>query len=346
MFDSKVQGLKMLLHATDFHSLMHPCFTLCRLLGIFPYRIDALAFAISKPRYVLSTAVICVYCAFYLLHMRDLISGTIAYGKVVDLLDDVCYFTLKGSVVVVTHVLSISRMRLLQTVMGISSQLSRESYRKLSRLVHAKDVLGTVLILLENYVYVYKSFEPNSSALTILVWLYVDLLVFQSNMLYTNCVCVLKACYEKINDDLVHVQEPVNNTQPVPSSICHEWSQLTLMKLKTLMKQHLMISRIVHTLNVIFSLQLLATISQSFVEVTSQLYLCIVKWQGEVLITLDRHIFDSFLSTMAHHFIIITLIVWACETCKSQARKIITTIYDVRNGTRNENIKAEVVGNI
>jgi len=46
---------------------------------------------------------------------------------------------------------------------------------------------------------------------------------------------------------------------------------------------------------------------------------------------------------MIYYVMKITLIVWACETSKNQAQQIRTTIHDVLNSTRNEQIKNEVI---
>ncbi|XP_018310352.1 uncharacterized protein [Mycetomoellerius zeteki] len=45
---------------------------------------------------------------------------------------------------------------------------------------------------------------------------------------------------------------------------------------------------------------------------------------------------------MVHYVMKVVLIVWACETGKNQAREISTTIYDVLNNTRDEQIKGEL----
>ncbi|KAG5313132.1 GR28B protein, partial [Acromyrmex insinuator] len=165
------------------------------------------------------------------------------------------------------------------------------------------------------------------------------------NMLYVNCVCVLKACLKKIDDDLNYMQRLMTNDMKssVPSLICStQRNQIFLIELKTLMRQHLIINETVQLLNVIFSLQLLATITVTFAQITSGLYDYIVHWQGEVIITFDRHLLDAILTTMVHYIMKVMLIVWACETGKNQVRKISITIYDVLNSTRDKQIKDEL----
>ncbi|XP_018394383.1 PREDICTED: uncharacterized protein LOC108773156 [Cyphomyrmex costatus] len=175
--------------------------------------------------------------------------------------------------------------------------------------------------------------------------IYLLQLVFYVNMLYVNCVCILKACLKKINDDLNYMQRLMTNDMKpsVSSLICStRKNQIFLIQLKTLMKQHLIINETVQWLNIIFSAQLLATVIVTFAQITCELYYFNVRWQGEVIITLDRNFLDAFLTTMVHYCMKVILIVWACETGKNQAQEIGTTIYDVLNSTRDMQIKSEL----
>ncbi|XP_018310364.1 gustatory receptor for bitter taste 66a-like [Mycetomoellerius zeteki] len=242
-------------------------------------------------------------------------------------------------------------MRLLQKIWEISSKLlPSETYQKLSRLIHTKDVLSVILTVAQEYMYFSKIrlLETNHWIVNCLITAFITYLLqleFHINMLYVNCVCVLKACFKKINDDLNYMQRLMTNDMKssVPSLICStQRNQIFLIELKTLMKQHLMINEIVRLLNIIFSLQLLATVIVTFVEITCELYHYIVHWQGEVIITFDRNFLDTFLTSMTHYVMKVILIVWACETGKNQTREIGITIYDVLNSTRDKQIKGEL----
>ncbi|XP_071638476.1 putative gustatory receptor 28b [Temnothorax longispinosus] len=120
-------------------------------------------------------------------------------------------------------------------------------------------------------------------------------------------------------------------------------SPFLIINLKALKKQHLVISDAVKMLNIIFSLQLLATIVLTFSEITFGLYLHIIQYNREngLFIKLDIKIGLVFLN-MIHHTVKMTLLVWACETGKNQAQEIRTTIHDVLNISRDEQIKNEL----
>ncbi|XP_018351456.1 PREDICTED: putative gustatory receptor 23a [Trachymyrmex septentrionalis] len=252
---------------------------------------------------------------------------------------------------ILTHILSNPRMRLLQKIWEISSKvLPSETYQKLSRLIHTKDVLSVILLAVQEYVYFSKMrlFETNHWILRCLITaflVYLLQLEFHMTMLYVNCACVLKACFKKINDDLNYMQRLMTNDikSSVPSLICStQRNQIFLIELKILMRQHLIINETVQLLNIIFSLQLLATVTVTFAQITAGLYDYIVHWQGEVIITFDRHLLDAILTTMVQYVMKVMLIVWACETGKNQSREIGTTIYDVLNSTRDNQIKVEL----
>jgi len=328
-----------LFHATDFQSLMYPNFVFCRILGIFPYKINASTFETSKQRYILPTLLICIVCMCEIIMFSE-ITEIINYEDVTDILEYVSYFIISGFIALTTYVLSGPRMRVLQALLEISSRLSPESYRKLSKWIHLKDILGTFFLIMQTSLYygIREDFD------FYMLDMYIYLLVFQMDMQYINCVCILKACFKRINDYLLHMQKIViNHESYAPRLICHtQKNQFLLIKLKILKKQHLLISNTVQKINIVFSLQLLSTITLTFTEITFAFYFHLIDWQNGMSITLDeiRDIF--FLLFMGYDFLKLILIVWACETGKNQAFEIGTIIHDVLNRTRDEQIKEEV----
>ncbi|KYN14864.1 hypothetical protein ALC57_12973, partial [Trachymyrmex cornetzi] len=237
-----------LLHATDFQSLMYPCFTIGRILGIFPYRINASTFDASKPWYILSTIVICI-CVIYDIMLIHALIYKVNLGDIIKNLEAIFYYTCSGFIMIITHMLSVPRMRLLQTILKISAKLPSKSYEKLSRFIHVKDILGTISVIVQMYMYFPKTEMFNSlSSLAKVFTVYHVLVVFQTNMLYINCVYVLKACFKNINDNLMHIQRlMVNDTRPLCVPILMgNIKSILLIELKILKKRHLMLSTIIH----------------------------------------------------------------------------------------------------
>ncbi|XP_011705741.1 PREDICTED: putative gustatory receptor 28b, partial [Wasmannia auropunctata] len=114
------------------------------------------------------------------------------------------------------------------------------------------------------------------------------------------------------------------------------------MKLKALKKQHMAISNTVQKLNMTFSVQLLATITIIFCHMNIELYSSLLHWHDGLVIKLDKQIGKMILNSMTYYIIKITFIMWVCETGKNQAQEIRTTIHDVLNSTRDEQIKHEL----
>ncbi|KAL6259648.1 hypothetical protein P5V15_009564 [Pogonomyrmex californicus] len=334
---------KWLFHATDFQSLMYPSFTFSRILGIFPNRINASTFKSSKQRYILSIVLICIICSCNLYIIYEiLISKRIDFRKLTKNLEATSFYVCSGFTAIVTYSSTESRTRLLQIILKVSSQLPPESYQKLSKLIHIKDILNTFILLMQSCVYyikIRKYLEMN------IFVLYINQVMLQMEMQYMNYVCITKACFKRINDDLMHIQKLINDNPYAPRLIGHmQKNQLLLTKLKTLKKQHSIISDVVQMLNVTFSLQLLATIVLTFTEVTFEIYSHAVQWKdGLLTIILDDEITNIFfIINVTYNITKLILIVWACETCKNQAFEIGTTIHDILNSTNDTEIKEEL----
>ena len=331
-----------LLHATDFQSLMYPCFIISRILGMFPYKISASTFDASKPWYTLSTIVICGIYDITLIHT---LIYKVNFGDMTKSLQAISYYMCSSFIIIITHILSVPRMRLLQTILKIS-KLPSKSYENLSKFIHVKDILGTIFVIVQIYIYFPKTEMFNSlNSLTRILTAYQVVVVFQTNMLYINCVYVLKACFKNINDNLTHIQRlMVNDTRPLCVSILMgNIKRSLLIELKALKKRHLMLSNTVQMMNIVFSLQLLATIVIMFF-MTFELYFYIVRWQnGILIINFNNPFFDKFLISIIHHVTQMMLLVWICETGKNQAQQIRTTIHDLLNNTSDKQIKDEVI---
>ncbi|XP_018394387.1 PREDICTED: putative gustatory receptor 28b [Cyphomyrmex costatus] len=331
-----------LFHATDFQSLMHPCFTFCRILGIFPYYIKASTFETTKQRYILTTIIICILCIYKLIVLYKIdITGTIIFDSTPLVFERNCFFILSGFIMIVTYILNGPRMHLLQNIMEISLRLSPDSYRKLSRLIHAKDIFGFFFLIGQTAFY-YSMI--NFSNIDKIFVLYINLILFQMDMLYINCVCVLKACFKEINDNLTNLRKlVVNDESHILRRNYHERKNpFLLIKLRALRKQHLMVSDTVQMLNTIFSLQLLATIVLVFAEVTFHLYFYIFHWKVNI-ISAQHELLDGLLvTTWTYQCIKMVLIGWACDTGKDEAMRIGTTVHEILNDTIDEHLGDEL----
>jgi hypothetical protein len=160
-----------------------------------------------------------------------------------------------------------------------------------------------------------------------------------------NCVCVLKACFQRINDNLASLRKIAMTGEPhfLEQNHHNQRNPFLLMELKALKKQHLIVSDTVQKLNIIFSLQLLATVVMTFTEITFSLYFLIEHVYRKINnFTLDDTILDLHISFISFFSIKIAMVVWSCETGKNQAMGITTTVHDVLVSTNDKEIKEEV----
>ncbi|XP_018302400.1 putative gustatory receptor 28b [Mycetomoellerius zeteki] len=330
-----------LFHATDFQSLMYPCFIFCRLLGIFPYKINASSYEISKPCQILWTVIMSVVCFCTLMTVYVIKNSRWFETNTLRRSIELCvFYTFSGFIVVATYIWDGPRMRLLQTILKISSGLPLETYRKQSMLIHAKDIVCFFFLLVQGLVsLLYLEYPPLLKVFSI----YITMLVLQIDMLYMNCICVLKACFKRINDSLTNLLV-MNNKPHLSRYNYQEQRNFFLLELKALEKQHLLVNDAVRMLNMIFSLHLIATIVTTFARITFFLYYCIMLWQNIFQLTSSQKLFCYifFIASMMFYLMKTALVVWACETGKDQAIKIGIIIHDVLNSINDMQIKDEL----
>ena len=342
--DKRKGKIWQLLRATNFESLMYPCFTFCRILGILPYKINALTIETCKTYRILSIIVICLFCVYELLLFYDINFGNDIIKNIPIKLERNCYYFLNGFTTIVTFILCGPRMRLLQTIREISLRLPQKSYQNLSKLIHTKDIFGFFYIIVQLSIFAYK-FQYAVSYYIFTT--YIHLLVFQMDMLHMNCVCVLKACFQQINDSLNYLRKHMTNGEPhfLSKTYHKQTNPFVLMQLKVLMKQHLVISDTVQMLIMNFSLQFLSTIIMAFIEITFNLYYYLVQVQKDVFVDDQiKQVFNEvFVTAVMYETVKIVLIVWACQSGKNQILEINTTVRDMYNSTSNKDVKYEVV---
>ena len=106
-----------------------------------------LTFETSKPHYILSITITCVLCVLDLITLRYNNFIKIDFETAITSFHVYCYNILFAFLIIVTLVMSNPRMRLLQTIMEVSSRLSPKFYQKLSILIHTKDIFGSFCII-------------------------------------------------------------------------------------------------------------------------------------------------------------------------------------------------------
>lgn len=334
-----------LFHATDFQSLLYPCFVFSSIFGVFPYKINGSIFEPSRSRYILLIIIVCVTCVYELtkIYEVNILNNT---KRITEKIQDNFFFTLASFTIIASSIVSGSRMRVLQTILKVSSKLPPKSFKKLSKLIHTKDIFILFYLVGQSVASLVHFHESNELFFaTAVMEHYISLQILQLNMLYVNCVFILKACFKRIDDNLMILREfVIKDKSHIPRLIYyHQRNPLLLEELKALRKEHLMVSNTVQMLNKIFSPQLLASFAIAFIEITFEIYFNTVQWKNGLSISLTKQVHNSFIiSYLTYHILKVLIIIWSCEAGKNQAIKISTTVHDVLNSTSDKNIKYEV----
>ena len=316
---------------------MRPCFFLCRIHGIQTVSYSKLGHLYSTVLTVFFTIYI-----FVLLFEMDVYGNTgIGNFNVPGMLKSNCYLLFGGFVMIFTYVFSAPRMIFLQNIIMVSSNAPAESFNKIAKFVHAKDLLGFIFLM----IHLFNAYTSEiHESLRVLTYLYITMVVYLVDMQYINCVFVIKICFERIQDTLKSLKNTMISEEPhlLRRNYHEQHNVLLLMKLRILQKHHHQVSDVLKKLNSTYGLHAVATVIMTFSEITFSLYFYILKLLDQYT-NVQEQIWDfNLLVTMSFYILKLVLVVWVCEKAKAQAQKIGSTVHDVLLNTFDLKIKEEV----
>ncbi|XP_047358849.1 uncharacterized protein LOC124952673 isoform X2 [Vespa velutina] len=290
--------------AKDYCSLMRPCFVISCILGVFPYKATPTSMSMSKFGYLYSTLVTGLYVVhvFVVLYQTD-VSSVVKYDSVPGILQVNFYFILGTAVVVTAYYNLRHRLLFLQQLYLVASKLPSETFNKLSKYIHAKDIIGFFFLVGQMPNVLNRSLALTFTKCSLL---YVTLTVFIMDMLYMNCTCIINECFKRINKNLENLQHVVVTGEPhLLRRVYHEKKNpLLLMELKAIKRRHQEVSDVLQQLNSTFGSQIIITSLMTFAE--------------------------------------LGLIAWTCETAKNQAAEVGIRIHEVVINTKDKDIKNEL----
>ena len=336
------------LRATDFESLMYPNYLMSLAFGCFPYKRESSAYVFSRARFIYSTLVVVVYVALLASTVYEVNFSRLHDNHIPKILDSNLFFALNGSVVVLMHLTSRSRLGVLQDLYETSQILSPEDFNYFAKILHAKDIIGYLFLVAHTPLFFQQDIHITIRHITVF---YIIMVAFSLDMFYVNCVCILKACFKKINENLLELKQPFINDKldletPRTENILYrgERNPLLLMKLKHFEERHLHISDVVLSLNKTFLVRNILLSVTTFIVVTFNLYFYILWANGGKPNSLeDQFWYRPYLSPVIYFMIKFSLMIWACETATNQALEIGTTLHDVLSCTTDKLVKREVV---
>ncbi|XP_047358848.1 uncharacterized protein LOC124952673 isoform X1 [Vespa velutina] len=329
--------------AKDYCSLMRPCFVISCILGVFPYKATPTSMSMSKFGYLYSTLVTGLYVVhvFVVLYQTD-VSSVVKYDSVPGILQVNFYFILGTAVVVTAYYNLRHRLLFLQQLYLVASKLPSETFNKLSKYIHAKDIIGFFFLVGQMPNVLNRSLALTFTKCSLL---YVTLTVFIMDMLYMNCTCIINECFKRINKNLENLQHVVVTGEPhLLRRVYHEKKNpLLLMELKAIKRRHQEVSDVLQQLNSTFGSQIIITSLMTFAEVTFSLYFYILQTINKKEVNLENQIwYEYFITSITYYSIKLGLIAWTCETAKNQAAEVGIRIHEVVINTKDKDIKNEL----
>nr|XP_033335998.1 uncharacterized protein LOC117226105 [Megalopta genalis] len=163
---------------------------------------------------------------------------------------------------------------------------------------------------------------------------------------YLSYVCILGACFKKLNKNLIQLNGPLSgrHKELTEKQLSRRQSIMLLMKVKYYEEVHEEISDAVEYLNTMFRTINIVSATVTFAVVTFDLYNTIAQWyvSDNVTTTRDRmsQVFEG-LTYVVLRFGKFCIVVWVCETAANYAAEIITTIHDCVSHCADDTIKRE-----
>lgn len=264
------------------------------------------------------------------------------YDSIPGMLQANCYMILGGTITITTYIYNGSRMRLLQDLARVSSLLSKTSFNKLARWIHAKDFLFFIALVGQTPNIISKSLLDTFCKT---ISMYTTLVVFLMDFHYSNCVLVLKSCFKNVNDNLTKLKENIviEDLYLLKRVSNHRPNPLLLVKLRELMSVHFEISAIVREVNSTFCLQINVSVLMTFAEVTFSLYFYLLQSHGATHINLEKQIWYSyFVTSVAYYSLKLAIMTWICQTTKDEASKTGVIAHEILINIDDTSFKEEV----
>nr|XP_034192230.1 uncharacterized protein LOC117609712 [Osmia lignaria] len=276
---------------------------------------------ISKSRFSFSVILVIIFSICMVLAIYN-VNYVIEIDKSMGLHNNFILF-LSPMIVICGYISNHSTVRMIEKVKNVATLLPPKTIRKLAKLVYAKDVL-LFIPFIPSFVLTVKGF---GYIVGCTCW-YVFLSMVAANALYVNNVYVLKACFEKINDSLVKLNETVINEEPhLFSRVYQSQENPELLKqLRNLRKQHLKITVAVRLINETYNIRNIGLLIMIFIDLTFNVYHYVVLFTQENIVTIW---FSDINMSIIYYTFNLILIVWTTETTKSQAQQIGSNIHRI-----------------
>ncbi|PBC28308.1 hypothetical protein APICC_08325 [Apis cerana cerana] len=169
------------------------------------------------------------------------------------------------------------------------------------------------------------------------------LLIGIVDMLYINCVWVLKVCFKKLNKCIYKLKKLQFDNDLRAETIVHhgQKNSLLLIKLKHLEEKHLEISDVVQLVNDTFIIHIIVLVITTFTTITFNLYFFLLKIYSPETENIKLWFIPN-IAPAFYFFIKFVMIIWICESTTNEAKKIKWILYDAFSDTTDPMVRREV----
>ncbi|XP_076629965.1 uncharacterized protein LOC143346092 [Colletes latitarsis] len=213
-----------------------------------------------------------------------------------------------------------SKLKVLQRVFNLARSLSSEIFYKTAKWTLLNDTIKYLpLFLFLQFIFMGKVI------VNFAVW-YSFVVTATLNSLYVSNVRVVKASFWEINESLVKLRETLINDEPhLLRRVYHtQKNSMLLAEVRTLKRQHLEISAVVQLINQVFSEEVIGTIALTLVDITFNLYSCLVIENSKA-----AKLWSFQFLCVTFYFLNLIVMVWICESAMDQAKKVVSNIHRI-----------------
>ncbi|XP_044586942.1 putative gustatory receptor 28b [Cotesia glomerata] len=332
--------------ATNYTSLMYPIFMLCKINGLFPYKvtkIQSTAITNSRITNIYSAIVFATYIVIFALIIYYInVSGAIKFARVPAFLQAHCYLSLGCFMFVVSLVQSNSRVIFYQKFNAVTLEISPAKLAKLSKIIHIIELIGVGFLLLQFpsiYSGNYKIFLFRALAM------HTTFIIYCIDKIYINHASLIGVCFTTINENLYKLKDNlrINERHLLRRNYHKKWNPLLIINIQQIIKQHNNVSKLTVEINEKFGLQMIASVTLTFIEITFSLYFYILRALGVSGVNIETQIwFSYFVTSMSYYTIKLLLMVIMCEECRKQSRKTGIIVHEILNETKDKEINDEL----
>lgn len=313
-----------------------------RIYGFAPHGSPPFNVIPSPVQQIYSTAVTLLFICATFFYLYQFNVGDLYYSSTPALIQGNCYLFIVNFIFVAAYVFNDSMTRVMNELNKISAIIPKKKFQDMAKFIYTKDIT-TVIFMLCNVINLkQKSF--NNTCLNITSY-NLTFALFLMDMMYMNCVCVLKACFESLNSNIENIKETIVTSDPhLLRRVYHEkYNALLVERLYEVKKYFENVSKFVRRFNSTFSVHLFASVTITFFDITFNSYFYLLSIQGKQGINPERQIwYPVFFTPAIFHLLKIVGMTWICQRMKDEAQKVGPCVHDVMIQTVDKEFKDEV----